>query len=62
MFENYCNERQLGNGKYRYEGCYNHLSYCIDSIEKQTQDNIFDFLDDKSIDFLISMEGYVISL
>ncbi|UII56693.1 hypothetical protein LS684_04305 [Cytobacillus spongiae] len=55
-------ERQLPNGSYRYEGYHNTIKYCIDSKAKKSKDEIKDFLDSCSIDYLIDKEGYIINL
>ena len=56
------NERQLGNGKYRYTGRYAGIAYTVDSENKLTQEYLFEELEKCSIDYLLDMEGYIISL
>ncbi|WLR54302.1 hypothetical protein LC048_17910 [Mesobacillus subterraneus] len=55
-------ERQLPNGKYRYEGYRNAVKYCIDSKVKKTEQEIYEYLDSRSIDYLIAREGYIVDL
>jgi hypothetical protein len=55
-------ERQLPNGKYRYEGYKHSIHYCIDATTKKTEDEINIFLDNSTIDFLIDNEKYIINL
>lgn len=55
-------ERQLPNGVYRYEGRFIGIHYCIDSVVRKTQEELNKFLDNCSIDFLLHMEGYIITL
>jgi hypothetical protein len=55
-------ERKLPNGKYRYEGYKHTINYCIDSVNKKTEEEINDFLDNCSVDYLVNNEGYVIDI
>jgi len=55
-------ERQLPNGKYRYEGHFHTVKICIDSKYKITQKQIELYLENCSIDFLVNNEGYIISI
>jgi hypothetical protein len=55
-------ERQLPNGKYRYEGYFHTVKYCIDSAIRKTKYQIDDFLESCSIDFLVNNESYIITL
>ena len=53
---------KLLNDKYRYEGYRHSIKYCIDSVKLKTKEEIEEFLDNCSIEFLIDNEGYIISL
>lgn len=55
-------ERQLPNSKYRYEGRFHTIHYCIDSETRKTEDQIEEFLDSCSVDFLIDNEKYIIRI
>lgn len=55
-------ERQLPNGKYRYEGYRHSIHYCIDATTPRAEDEIYDFLDNCSVDYLVNNEGYIITL
>lgn len=55
-------ERQLPNLKFRYEGKYDTINFCIDSNSKKSKEEIISFLNSCSIEFLINNEGYIISL
>lgn len=55
-------EQLLPNGTYRYEGYRQSIKYCIDSKAKKTKQEINDFIDSKSVDYLIAREGYIIDL
>jgi hypothetical protein len=55
-------DRKLPNGKYRYEGYRHGIHYCIDTNNSKTEDDICDFLDNCSIDYLLDNEKYIIIL
>jgi len=55
-------EHQLANGKYRYEGIFHTVKYCIDSKTKKSKEQIEYYLNNCSIDFLVNNEGYIINL
>jgi len=60
-YKNTCYMRQLPNRKYRYSGNYNLISYTIDSNTPKTEQEIYNYLDNCTIDFLLDNEGYIIS-
>jgi len=55
-------EHQLENGRFRYEGNFHTVKYCIDSKIKKSKEQIENYLNNCSIDFLVNNEGYIISI
>jgi hypothetical protein len=55
-------ERILPNKKFRYELNYHSIYVCIDSVQKRTEEEIEEFLNNCSIKYLINNEGYIINL
>jgi len=55
-------ERILSNGTFRYNGYFHTIHYCIDSKFQKTEDQINDFLESKSVDYLIDNENYIIHI
>ena len=56
-------ERRLPNGEYRYEGYTTYgIYYCIDTPTRRTEEEINNWLDSRSVDYLIDNERYIINL
>jgi hypothetical protein len=55
-------EVQLPNGKYRYKGYRHGIQYCLDVIIRKTEFQIYDFLDNCSVDALLNNERYIVNL
>jgi len=55
-------ETKLLSGKYRYEGRYGTLHFCIHSVKKKSHKELREYLSSCSLNFLIKNEGYIIEI
>jgi len=62
IYKNTFFTQNLPNAKYRYSGQYNLISFTVDSNTQKTEQEIYNYLDSCSIDFLLEYEGYIIPL
>lgn len=59
---NSCHKRRLPNGQYRYWGYFHTIAYCIDADTIKTEDEIEQFLNNRSVDYLLDMEKYIMHM
>lgn len=55
-------EEQIPNGKYRYLGCWHGVSFSIHAKTRKTKEEIFEYLESRSIESLVNSEGYIIDI
>lgn len=61
-YQNTFYSRKINNNLYRHEGRQNTIEFVIDSKTPKTQEEILDFLESKSIDYLLNREGTIIDI
>jgi len=55
-------EAQIPNGKYRYLGRWKGISYEIHSKTRKTKEELFDYLQSRSVDSLVNCEGVIVNI